>query len=205
MFPFTLPTAQRFAEAAARLGIAPGTHVVAYAQDTPMWATRLWWQLRFIGFDAVSVLDGGLPAWRAAGLPTDAAPARYDPAVFAAVPRPELLATRADVDRVVADGGAFLVNALTPRVFQGERPSSYSRPGRISGSVNTPSAALIDPDTNRFRAPAELEQELGAAGALGSEPLIAYCGGGISASIDLFALALLGREQVRLYDGSLTE
>ena len=48
-----------------------GTHVVAYAQDAPMWATRLWWQLRFFGFDAVSVLDGGLPAWRAAGLPTE--------------------------------------------------------------------------------------------------------------------------------------
>ncbi len=204
-FPFTLPRAAAFAEAAGRLGIGPGTHVVAYAQDAPMWATRLWWLLRYFGFDAVSVLDGGLQGWRAAGLPTDAAPVRYEPAVFAAEPRSQLLATRVDVEHIVAHGGACLLNALSPAVFRGEGPSSYSRPGRIPGSVNAPSAELLDPETNRFRSPAELERELSAAGALGSEPLIAYCGGGISATVDLFALALLGREHDRLYDGSLTE
>lgn len=206
-FPFTLPTAERFAAAAGRLGIGPDTHVVVYAQDTPMWATRFWWQLRFFGFDAVSVLDGGFPAWRANGLPTESGTASYEPAEFTATPRPEWLATRADVESIVAagDGSVCLVNALTPPVFRGEGPSSYSRPGRIPGSVNAPWTALIDPDTNRFRPPAELEQALETAGALGPAPVIAYCGGGISATVDLFALALVGRELGRLYDGSLTE
>jgi thiosulfate/3-mercaptopyruvate sulfurtransferase len=206
-FPFTLPPADRFAAVAGRLGIGADTHVVTYAQDTPMWATRLWWQLRFFGFDAVSVLDGGLPAWRAAGLTVDTGSASYEPTTFTARPRWDWLATRADVEAVVAagNGTACLVNALTPPVFRGEGPSSYSRPGRIPGSINAPWTELIDPDTNRFRPPAELQRALEAAGALGSAPVIAYCGGGISATVDLFALAILGRDQERLYDGSLTE
>jgi thiosulfate/3-mercaptopyruvate sulfurtransferase len=206
-FPFTLPAAERFAAAAGRLGIGPGAHVVTYAQDGPMWATRLWWQLRFFGFDSVSVLDGGLRAWRAAGLPTESGPCAYEPAEFSGTPRREWLATRADVEAVVAagDGSACLVNALTPPVFRGEGPSSYSRPGRIPGSVNAPWAELVDPDTNRFRSRVELERALEQAGALGPAPVIAYCGGGISATVDLFALELLGRDGTRLYDGSLTE
>jgi thiosulfate/3-mercaptopyruvate sulfurtransferase len=206
-YPFTLPSGARFAEAAGRLGIGEGTHAVAYAQDSPMWATRLWWQLRFFGFDAVSVLDGGLPAWRAAGLPTDSTPREYPAAQFAGRPHPELLATRADVEAVVAsgDGGVCLVNSLTPRVFRGVGPTSYSRPGRIPGSINAPWPDLVDPDTNRFRPVAELERTLRDAGAMGEEPAILYCGGGISATVDFFALSLVGRERMRLYDGSLTE
>jgi thiosulfate/3-mercaptopyruvate sulfurtransferase len=206
-FPFTLPTAERFAAAAGRLGIGPGVHAVVYAQDSPTWATRLWWQLRFFGFDSVSVLDGGLAAWRAAGLATESGACEYEPAQFIAHPRWEWLATRVDVEAVVAagDGSACLVNALTPPVFRGEGPSSYSRPGRIPGSVNAPWTELVDPDTNRFRPRAELERALEAAGALGPAPVIAYCGGGISATVDLFALALVGRDRTRLYDGSLTE
>src|SRR5262249_30729071 len=73
-FPFWLPSDERAAAAFGALGIGPGTHVVAYAQDNPMWATRLWWLLRYFGFDDVSVLDGGLPAWRAAGRPLSAQP-----------------------------------------------------------------------------------------------------------------------------------
>jgi thiosulfate/3-mercaptopyruvate sulfurtransferase len=206
-YPFTLPSGARFAEAAGRLVIGEGTHAVAYAQDSPMWATRLWWQLRFFGFDAVSVLDGGLPAWRAAGLPTESTPGEYPAAQFAGRPHPELLATRADVEAVVAsgDGGVCLVNSLTPRVFRGVGPTSYSRPGRIPGSINAPWPDLVDPDTNRFRPVAELERTLRDAGAMGEEPAILYCGGGISATVDFFALSLVGRERMRLYDGSLTE
>ena len=92
------------------------------------------------------------------------------------------------------DGSTCLVNALTPAVFRGEGPSSYSRPGRIPGSVNAPWTELVDPGTNLFRPRAELERALGAAGALGPAPVIAYCGGGISATVDLFALALIGRD-----------
>jgi thiosulfate/3-mercaptopyruvate sulfurtransferase len=205
--PFTLPSAERFAQQAGRLGIGDGTHVVVYAQDSPMWATRLWWQLRYFRFDAVSVLDGGLPAWKASGLTLSDTPGEYPAATFVARPRSGWVAGRAEIETIVKAEGATacLVNALTPPVFRGEGPSSYSRPGRIPSSVNAPWTALIDPDTNRFRSAPELRQALEAAGALGKRPVIAYCGGGISATVDLFALSLLGRDDGRLYDGSLTE
>jgi thiosulfate/3-mercaptopyruvate sulfurtransferase len=201
---FALPSPERFSAAAGRLGIGDGARVVVYAQESPMWATRLWWLLRYFGFDAVRVLDGGLPAWRAAGLALDAAPVVHPPATFTARPRPRLLATKAEVERIAGDAArGCLVNALVPETFRGERPSSYSRRGRIPGSVNAPWTELVDPASNRFRAPAELAAALAVAGA--EDDVVAYCGAGISATVDVFAFALAGRDDVRLYDGSLVE
>ncbi len=205
-FPFALPTPERFAREAGALGIGDGTHVVAYAQESPMWATRLWWLLRYFGFDAVSVLDGGLGAWRAAGLPLSSEAVAHPPATFVARERPELLATRRDVEAIVGgEASACLVNALPAPVFRGEGPSSYSRPGRIPGSLSVPYGTLLDPETGRFRAPELLRAALSHGGETDAEPVVAYCGGGISATIDVFAFALGGRDDVRLYDGSLTE
>ena len=205
-YPFALPSADAFAAAAGGLGIGPGTQVVAYAQGPPMWATRLWWLLRFFGFDDVSVLDGGLPAWLAGGLPTEPGDVRYRPARFAARPRPELLATLDDVRAVVGEeGGTCLLNALSESAFRGEGAGAYSRPGRIPGSSSLPAAGLVDPVTNRFRSLPQLEAAVATAGVRAGEPVIAYCGGGISATVDLFALWLTGRPDARLYDGSLTE
>ena len=84
-------------------------------------------------------------------------------------------------------------------------PGAYSRPGRIPGSVNAPWNGLVDPATNCFRPPAELAAALNGGGVRADQPVIAYCGGGISATVDLFALWLTGRDDARLYDGSLTE
>jgi thiosulfate/3-mercaptopyruvate sulfurtransferase len=204
-FPFTLPAAEHFATAIGRLGVGDGSHVVAYAQDAPMWATRLWWLLRYFGHDDTSVLDGGLPAWTAAGGPVDSGPSTYPPASFTARPRPELLASLADVREITGNGAACLVNALSPAAFRGEGPGAYSRAGRIPGSVNVPWNGLVDPATNRFRPPAELAASLSSGGVRADQPVVAYCGGGISATVDLFALSLTGRDDARLYDGSLTE
>ena len=205
-FPFTVPAAERFAAAAGRLGIGEGVHVVAYSQDVPMWATRLWWLLRHFGFDAVSVLDGGLPAWQAAGGELSAEPASYPPAASSRASA-TTISRCAPTSRPCwrGAGEACLVNALTPPSFRGEGPVSTPRPGRIPGSVNVPWTELVDPETNRFRSPAEIGQAFARAGADGGAPIISYCGGGISATVDLFALALLGREGARLYDGSLNE
>ncbi len=200
---FGLPSAERFAAAAGALGIGPGIHVVAYAQESPMWATRLWWLLRFFGFDAVSVLDGGREGWRAAGLPLQAGEHAHPPEEFTARLRPELLAVRADVEAATAAGGTRLVCGLRPPVYRGEEASSSARPGHIPGSVNVPWTALAD-DTGRFRPAADRSAALAAGGLLSGEPVIAYCGGGISATVDVFALHLAGRE-ARLYDGALSE
>lgn len=201
--PFALPSAARFARGMGALGVGPGTHVICYAQKSPMWATRLWWLLRYFGFDSVSVLDGGLVAWLASGLPVTAS-LPVVPVVpvarFEARERPELLAT---LSQVRNRSWGCLVNALAPSVFRGEGVTSYSRPGRIPGSVNTPAGSLLDPFTGRFLPAAELRSRLGSL--LDESDVVAHCGGGISATIVVFALALLGRGDIRLYDGSLAE
>lgn len=199
-FPFALPSASRFACGLGALGVGPGTHVICYAQESPMWATRLWWLLRYFGFDSVSLLDGGLPAWRASGLPVTSSHRGVPAARFEARERPELLATLSDV----RDGSwGCLVNALAPSVFRGEGVTSYSRPGRIPGSVNTPAGSLLDPFSGRFLPAGELRSRLRPL--LDETDVVAHCGGGISATIVIFALALLGRGDIRLYDGSLAE
>jgi thiosulfate/3-mercaptopyruvate sulfurtransferase len=209
-FPFTLPDEQHFAAAAGRLGLGPGTHVVAYAQASPMWATRLWWLLRYFGFDDVSVLDGGLPAWHEQGLPVETGEATYPAAQFSARRRPHLVATLDDIKAAVDTASPVcLVNALPTAAFTGNGPGAYSRPGRIPRSLSLPSAHLLNRDTRpRFRPVPEMKAAFEQAGidvSHDSQPIIAYCGGGISATVDLFALFLVGRAADRLYDGSLTE
>jgi thiosulfate/3-mercaptopyruvate sulfurtransferase len=205
-FPFTLPTAEHFATAMGALGVGPNTRVVAYAQESPMWATRLWWLLRYFGFEYVEVLDGGLMSWIEAGYETSSAPAVHPTAAFHAVERRELLATKDDILLTLGGEPACLLNALPPKAFRGEGPGAYSRPGRIPGSLSIPSIKLLVTPLGPFRPVAELTEELAdVVNAHEGVPVIAYCGGGISATIDIFALSLLGIDDVLLYDGSLTE
>jgi thiosulfate/3-mercaptopyruvate sulfurtransferase len=203
-FRFTVPSPEYFARAIEALGVGDGIRVVAYAQESPMWATRLWWLLRYFGFSDVRVLDGGLAAWVAAGFDVSSQAHVLRPRTFVATTRPELLATKDDVIDIIGGEPACLLNALPPTAFRGEGPGSYSRPGRIPGSVSVPSADLLDPITGRFYEHARLESILHSVASSGS-PVVAYCGGGISATVDVFALSLVGRDDVRLYDGSLTE
>jgi thiosulfate/3-mercaptopyruvate sulfurtransferase len=201
---FMLPEPDRFAEGMSRLGVGPGTHVVAYDAEDGIWAARLWWMLRAFGFDAASVLDGGLKAWRAAGLPLSTDTPEVAPGAFEARFRPELVATREEVEAVVRDGGACLVNALPAPLHRGEVPITPGRAGHIPGSVNVPTGDLVDPETNRLLPLDRVREHFAGAGVLDRPRVITYCGGAIAGAFDAFALALLGRDDV-VYDGSLVE
>lgn len=200
-----LPTPERFADGMSRLGVGPDSHVVVYDGVDGIWASRLWWMLRAFGFEAVSVLDGGLTAWRAAGLPLESGAAAVAADRFEARLRPELVATREEVGAAMRDGGACLVNALRTELFRGDIPIVPGRAGHIPGSVSVPHGDLVDPDTNRFLPLDRLRERFAAAGALDRARVVTYCGGGIAATFDAFALALLGRDDVAVYDGSLVE
>ena len=202
---FMLPEAERFAEGMSRLGVGPGTHVVVYDGDDGVWATRLWWMLRAFGFDSVSVLDGGMKAWRAGGLPISTETPEVARASFVARFRPKLVATRAEVEALIRDGDACLVNALPEVLFRGEVPVTPGRYGHIPGSVSVPHRSLVDPESNHFLPLESLRDCFAAAGVLDRPRVVTYCGGAIDATFDAFALALLGREDVAVYDGSLVE
>jgi thiosulfate/3-mercaptopyruvate sulfurtransferase len=194
--PFMAPPAERFARAIAQLGVADGTRVVVYDSDRTVWATRLWWLLRYFGFDDVQVLDGGLRAWKAAGGELSTEPATYPTGTFTATPRPELLATREEVLAAMEDGATCIVNALDEPAF---------RAGRIPGSAHLAASSLLDPDTGRIRPLEELRRAVSGAVPEGGPAPIAYCGGGIAATLDVFALTVAGRPDAKLYDGSMTD
>ena len=202
---FMCPTAERFADAMGRLGIGDGARVVLYSTGNVMWATRVWWMLRAFGFDAAAVLDGGIEKWKAEGRPVTTEPGAYPPARFQARPRPGYFVGRDHVLARLGDARATMVNTLSPEVHLGAGPSRYGRPGRIPGSVNVPYASLLDADTGTF-APLDVAQRVHEeAGITPDRHVVAYCGGGISATVGLFLLHQLGYPDLTLYDGSLGE
>ncbi|MGW5436998.1 sulfurtransferase [Nocardia asteroides] len=201
--PCTAPESERFAAAAGALGIGAGVHVVVYDRLDGIWATRFWWQLRLEGFDDVAVLDGGFAAWRAAGAPVADAPVTPIPATFTARRRPGLLRSTAEVASALADPGTVLVAVLDPELYRGEA-EVFARPGHIPGSVNLPIDRIRDPETGILRPAAELRAVFADAGLL--DPAVtpvAYCGGSVAATGVAHALALVGRADAAVYDGSL--
>lgn len=197
---FTFPSPERFAAGMSALGVEDGTAVVVYDRNGMMWATRLWWLLRAYGFDDAAVLDGGFDAWTAEGRPVSADPPPERAASFTPRLRPEVMASLDEV----ADGPACLLNALSPEVYRGE-DNRYGRAGRIPGSVNVYAHSIVDPDSHRLLPQEQLRERFAAVGALDGERVVAYCGGGISATLDAFVLTLLGAPDVAVYDGSMSE
>jgi thiosulfate/3-mercaptopyruvate sulfurtransferase len=204
-FRFMLPSAEGFAAAMSRLGVGEGTRAVLYSTANPWWATRVWWLLRVFGFDDAAVLDGGWQKWSREGrrVETGAARAR-PPSRFIVREQRPLMVGKEEVLQAIGDGAVCTLNALLPEQHAGTGGNIYGRPGRIKGSVNLPAAHLLDPATNEFLPAAELRRRFEAVDAFGKQA-ITYCGGGIAASADAFALVLLGHPDVKLYDASLSE
>jgi thiosulfate/3-mercaptopyruvate sulfurtransferase len=199
------PTAQLEA-AFGRHGIGAGARVVLYSIGSMMWATRFWWMLKALGFDGAAVLDGGLDKWRAEGRPVEAgAPRGYPATRFTARPQPGRFVDKHAVLAATRDPRSVIVNALGPQFHTGLEPSRYGRAGRVPGSVNVPAANLVDPATKAFTTLDDAARKFAAAGVDRDQRVIAYCGGGISATIDLFLLHQLGYDQLTLYDGSMGE
>jgi thiosulfate/3-mercaptopyruvate sulfurtransferase len=201
-----MPPVAQLAAAFGRHGIGEGARVVLYSIGSMMWATRFWWMLKSLGFDGAAVLDGGFDKWQAEGRPVEGGPLKgYPPAIFVAKPRPGRFVDKQAVLAATRDPGAVIVNALGPQFHQGLEPSRYGRPGRVPGSVNVPAATLVDPQTKAFTSLADAAAKFTAAGVAQDKHVIAYCGGGISATVDLFLLHQLGFDDLTLYDGSMGE
>ena len=203
---FMMPSVAQLEAAFGRHGISVNSRVVLYSIGTPMWATRFWWMLKSLGFDNASVLDGGLDKWKAENRAIETGPAKgYPQAVFTAKPQAGYFAGKHDVVAASADRNSVVVNALGPQFHRGIEPSRYGRPGRIPGSVNVPAVTLLDQQTKVFVPIAEAQAKFAAQGIAKDKRVVAYCGGGISATIDLFLLDQLGYDNLTLYDGSMGE
>jgi thiosulfate/3-mercaptopyruvate sulfurtransferase len=201
-----LPDTDALIRTFGELGIGPHVQVVAYDADSSMYAGRLWWMLRWLGHDAVAVLDGGLKKWRAEGRPVESggtAPARR---AFTARPRPELVRDIEAMRANVAGRTAQVLDARSAGRFAGTEPEPRAglRGGHIPGSLNLPYETLYRGD-GTLKPPDELRAAITAAGIDLARPVVTSCGSGVTASVLALALYVVGRQDVAVYDGSWSE
>jgi thiosulfate/3-mercaptopyruvate sulfurtransferase len=202
---------ERFARLMESLGIGDDTHVVAYDHAGGQFATRLWWVLTYYGHDLVSVLDGGWEKWTAEGRPTTSAgaglePTRNEPTTFTPRTRDEWRKEAEDVLEALARGEYFL-DARDEGQYTGAVARGEGRAGRLPGAAHLHAESLFDPESGTFRPDEELAERLREAGVPEDReaPLIAYCNGGVAATVPLFVLHRLGYRNLANYDGSWNE
>jgi thiosulfate/3-mercaptopyruvate sulfurtransferase len=204
--PHMLPSPDVFAKAVGALGIGDGDRVIVYDSRGVVSAARVWWTFRVFGHDAVAVLDGGLPKWRAEGRPLASGPAAPAPRTFRARFRPELVRDVAQVKANLDTRREQILDARSRGRFAGIEPEPRAglRGGHMPGSLNLPYDDLHAPD-GTLRPPAELREAFAAAKVDLARPVVTTCGSGITASVLALALHRIGCPDAAVYDGSWTE
>ena len=200
-----LPTVDAMAATFSRLGIGDHTQVVAYDQDSGMYASRLWWMLRYLGHDAVAVLDGGWSKWLREARPTSSGSEQRPAGTFHPQPREGMRVSASDVERLVGDASALLVDARSPERFEGRSEPLDRLPGHIPGAVNHFFRTNVA-ESGAMQPPNELRQRFDSL-LLGRKPdqVVMYCGSGVTACQNLLAMEHAGLSGARLYPGSWSE
>lgn len=203
-FRFTiLPPDEQAARFAAH-GVDDTTRVILYSRGNMQWATRVWWMLRYIGFDNAAILDGGWDNWAADGRPVSTEPTTYPAGKVTVRPRPDLFVGKEATRDAIGDHAVCTINALAPDLHSGTN-DRYGRPGRIPGSVNVPAGDLQVGDRRLFAEPDAIAKHFEDVGANKAGRVIVYCGGGIAATLDAYLMHQLGYKNLAVYDNSMSE
>ena len=204
-----IPSAERFQNEMQNLGLKASQQVVAYDNSPFLSSARAWWMLRFFGHQAVAVLDGGLRAWKAAGgMLTDEIIERATGTFQVGVSAEADVITLAELERAVRSGQADqIVDARAADRFAGSAPEPRPglRAGHIPGSLNLPIGDILDKTTGKLKPIDELSRLFAEAGLLMDKPAVTTCGSGVTVAGLTLALAVLGKTDIRLYDGSWSE
>jgi len=203
--PTFLPTAQEFEALMGRLGIDNKTRVIAYDERGGIYAARLWWILNHFGYSNVALLDGGWLKWRTELRDATRETITPPPATFHASPNPRWVATADDVKSAIGKSGVKIVDARTQAEIEGKDLRGIRRGGYIRSAVPLYWEDLLDPATKAFKPAAELERLFAEKGISKSDEVITYCQIGMRASVDLFALHLMGYDKLRNYYGAWEE
>jgi thiosulfate/3-mercaptopyruvate sulfurtransferase len=204
--PHMLPTPEAFAAMAGRLGLTRDATVVAYDSFGVRAAARVWWTLRVMGFPDVRVLDGGLKAWRAAGLPLEAGEVIPTPTTLEPRFDGALVRDVADVRAILDAQSAQMVDARGGARFRGEAPEPRAglKSGHMPGARNVPFDALLTAE-GTMKSADEIADLFKAASVDLDQPIVTTCGSGVTASVLALGLARIGRERIPVYDGSWSE
>ena len=205
--PVQIAPPGRFAALMGSLGIGDETCVVVYDHAGGQFATRLWWALSYYGHDRVSVLDGGWRKWTAENRPTTADVPTPKPDVFTPRLRP---GWRVEAEELLAGnqkGETFILDARDEGQYTARVVRGPGRGGRIPGARHLHADTLLDPERGMFRSDEELAKKISEAGVPKDkhEPIVAYCNGGVAATVPLFVLHRFGYKNLANYDGSWNE
>lgn len=203
--PTFLPTPQSFQELMAKLGISDATRVIAYDERGGLYAARLWWILNYFGHTNVALMNGGWVKWTAEH--RDASKETPTPAAghFTPKPQPRWVATADEVAKAIGKPDTKIVDARTEREIAGLDLRNIKRGGFIPSSIPVYWEDLLDPATKAFKPADAITSVYQSRGILPSQEVIAYCQVGMRASVDLFALRLIGYEKLRNYYGAWEE
>jgi thiosulfate/3-mercaptopyruvate sulfurtransferase len=207
--PFMLPSVPELDALIGDLGIDETSHVIVVpagvSQSDFSSAARVYWTLKVAGVPNVSILNGGVSGWKAAGFPLKAGKEEPSPKIFNATIDQSMIADVGDVEKALAGKNATLIDARTPNLFEGkEKAPQIAAYGHIPGALDVDSGSFYDDATNRLKPKAELA--VIASRIPRDKPAVAYCNTGHWAATDWFVLhEVLGYKDVRLYDGSMIE
>ncbi|HXF63412.1 MAG TPA: sulfurtransferase [Caldilineaceae bacterium] len=200
-----LPDVQTFAATLGRWGIGPGVQVVVYDDAGGGMAARLWWMLRWLGHDAVAVLDGDWRAWQREGRPTAQGEETRPPRSFIPHLREGWVATAEEVAARLGKPGLTLLDARAADRFRGENETLDPKAGHIPGARSAPYLENLD-SRGYFLPPEALAARFAPlVGETPVEEVVVYCGSGVTAAHNLLALAHAGLGNARLYAGSWSD
>lgn len=206
--PHMLPSAEVFADAASKLGIANDTSIVIYGQSgIVMGPARVWWMFRVFGHQNVKVLNGGLPAWIKAGLKTESGPQKPTAAAhYSANINPDLVRNLTAVKAISETKSGLLLDARPAERFSGKaaEPRPGLRAGHIPGSLNIPCMQLVTPD-EKLKSKQELTDLFKYIDLKNTPSITTTCGSGVTACVITLALHELGYPDIPVYDGSWSE
>ena len=202
----TLPSAEKFASRMQSLGLGDGSRVVLYDDSALKSAARGWFMLKLFGAHHVAILDGGLAKWKSEGRPLAKGKETLRHRHFTAWSDDKLLRCKADMLANLASAAEQVVDARGAGRFTGADPEPRPgiAPGHIPGARNLPHGQLFNAD-GTWKDAAGTEAAFAAAGIDLARPVVTTCGSGITASVLAFALNMLGKQDVALYDGSWAE
>ena len=200
-----LPTPESLARLFSSWGVDATVQVVAYDQDSGAFAARLWWLLRWLGHEAVAVLDGGWAEWQRSGYEVSTTPATSSPRVFEPHVKPDFFVTAAEVSARARDAASRVLDARAPERYAGAVEPIDAVGGHVPGAHNLPFATTMDGDKH-FLPPTQLRQRFtDALGGIAPERAVAMCGSGVTACHLLLGMEHAGLQGAKLYAGSWSE
>ncbi|HLG52023.1 MAG TPA: sulfurtransferase [Chloroflexota bacterium] len=202
--PNLIPRPDQVAETMARLGIGNDTLVVGYDDEGGHFAARLWWILAYYGHEQVKILNGGILKWQAEGRPLAAGEVIPPRTTFVPGPPRHFMRIRADELRsALGHPDLCVLDVRRLSEYTGEEVRA-ARGGRIPGAISFFWQDNLNPDWT-FKPADQLRARHDAAGAISTRQIVTYCQGGVRAAHAAFVLHLIGRKNVRVYDGSWAE